>query len=298
MRVAILSIIVGAFIISALVSRAGASDLQILYPLYSYPNWYDPANYIWDDVAAAAHTVPITAIINPNNGPDGGAPNDDYVHGMADLAAGGVTMIGYVHTSYGNTTARPLADIEKDIDLYSADYSGVSGIFLDEVSSDPALISYYKQIYDYIHAKPNLTKVFANPGTNTPEGYVTQTAETTVIFENTGGWSSYVPDSYVATDPKSKFASLMLNVPTVQQMKSSIDLAVARNVGFVFVTDDITPNPFDTLPSYWNAEVAYIASVPEPSAAALGGVGALLLIRRRCVGLPSAGEGGTLWLTP
>jgi hypothetical protein len=271
--------LLAAFLLAVASARAG--DLQILFPLYSYPNWYQPASYIWDDVAAAASTVPITAIINPNNGPDGGAPNSDYVHGMGDLAAGGVTMIGYVYTSYGNTTLRPLADIKTDIDLYDQFYTGVSGIFLDEVSSDSADVAYYQAIYDYIQAKPNLTKVFANPGTNTDEGYISgPAADTTVIFENTSGWSGYVPDSYVVNYSNQKFAGLFLNIPTVAGMEAAVDLAVERNIGYVFATNDTTPNPFNSLPSYWADEVAYVASVPEPSALAFCAVGALLALRR------------------
>ena len=49
-------------------------------------------------------------------------------------------------------------------------------------------------------------------------------------------------------------------------------------------TDDTTPNPYDTLPSYWKEEVNYVASVPEPGVGALvalGGVITLVAMRRR-----------------
>lgn len=102
-----------------LAMTAEAGDLSILLPLYSYPNWYDgPSAYLWDDVAATGSSVPITAIINVNNGPGGGGPNSDFLRGLADLRAGGVSMIGYVFTKYGDTSARPLAEIKADIDLW------------------------------------------------------------------------------------------------------------------------------------------------------------------------------------
>mgnify|MGYP001357080129 CR=1 FL=1 len=63
------------------VCSATAVDVRILIPLYSYPQWYAPAIYSWDDVARAAAEVPVTAVINPANGPGPGFPNSDYTHG-------------------------------------------------------------------------------------------------------------------------------------------------------------------------------------------------------------------------
>ncbi len=48
-----------------------SSPLNILLPLYIYPTWWDATTYLWDDVAAANSIAPITAIINPHNGPNG-----------------------------------------------------------------------------------------------------------------------------------------------------------------------------------------------------------------------------------
>lgn len=279
-------LIISLLLFSAGIASARAGNLKILYPLYAYPNWYDgAAAYIWDDIAAANATVSITAIINPNSGPNGGPPNTDFQHGMNDLKTAGVTMIGYVHTSYG---ARALADVEAEIDIYDQSFSsyGLSGIFLDEASNDPAKLSYYQTLYNYIHAKPHLTSVITNPGTQIPEAFVkAPTSDSTAIFEDTNGWMTYKPDAYVANYPRLRFAAVMLNIPTAAQMRSAVDLAAQRNVGYVFVTDDTTPNPYDTLPSYWKEEVNYVASVPEPDVGALltlsGGVIALLFVTQR-----------------
>lgn len=37
-------------------------------------------------------------------------------------------------------------------------------------------------------------------------------------------------------------------------MRAAIDLAIQRNIGFVYLTDDVLPNPWDTLPSFWQDE--------------------------------------------
>ena len=54
-----------------LIKGIPAFGMEMLYPLYSYPNLYSPGSYIWDDVADANQRIDITAIINHNNGPGG-----------------------------------------------------------------------------------------------------------------------------------------------------------------------------------------------------------------------------------
>ena len=252
--------VLGAAMVSASAVQAG--DMRVLYPLYSYPDWYSPSTYLWPDVAAAAGTVPVTAIINPSDGP-GGAPNDDYVHGMNDLRAGGVTMIGYVYTGYGT---RDLAAVEQDVDTYAQQFVpyGLAGIFVDEASNLTGTLGYYAALCAYIKAKPGLSVVITNPGTNIPEAFVSQpTSDTTVIFEDTAtAWPTYPEDSYVPNHPSRSFAAIIHGATTAAQMEAAIDLAAQRNVGYVFVTDasSSSPNPYASLPGYWTAEVHYIAT--------------------------------------
>jgi hypothetical protein len=234
--------------------------LQMLIPLYSYPNWYNPADYIWDDVAAANSQVSITAIINPNNGPGSCPPNDDYLHGLSDLRNAGVMIVGYVYTSYG---ARPLEDAKADVDLYDQCFA-IDGIFFDETASDVVYLTYYKELYDYVKMKSNLYKVILNPGTHIDEGYISQPAsDIAVISEGYScDWPPYQPDSYVTdgTYPADRFAVLIHSVPSVSIMQAHIKLAIARNIGYVYVTDDGPPNPWDSLPSFWQAEISYLQS--------------------------------------
>jgi hypothetical protein len=44
-------------------------------------------------------------------------------------------------------------------------------------------------------------------------------------------------------------------------MEQSIRRAAQWKVGYVFVTDDVGPNPYDRLPSYWDAEVEAVRRV-------------------------------------
>lgn len=235
-----------------------SQPFSILIPLYNYPTWWDTATYLWDDVAAAQSRAPITAIINPNSGPDGGPPNSDYVQGLNTLRTAGVKMLGYVSTNYGN---RDLNLVKAEIDLYAIHYN-INGIFLDETASGVDKLNYYTTLYEYIKSKSGLTQVVLNPGTQIAESYLSQPAgDTAVIFENGSGWPGYVPDSYVQNYPTNRFAMLAYSVPTATTMRSYVDLARARNIGYVYVTNDGGANPWDTLPSYWNALVDYVAQL-------------------------------------
>ncbi|MCG3148080.1 MAG: hypothetical protein PCFJNLEI_01522 [Verrucomicrobiae bacterium] len=243
-----------------LAATASAADVRLLVPLYSYPSWYNPATYLWDDVAQAARQVPVTAIINPNNGPNGGPPNSDYVAGLAELRTNGVTILGYVYTSYGG---RDTNLVKADIDLYDQHYN-IDGIFLDEVAAGTDKLTYYGQLYDYIKSRPHLRHVVTNPGTHMDEAYLSRPAtDTSVIFENDTGWNTYVPSAYVSAYDSRRFAMLVYSVGTAGAMRSNIARAVHRNLAYVYVTNDGGANPWDSLPAYWPEEIAYVRSLRE-----------------------------------
>ena len=52
-------------------------------------------------------------------------------------------------------------------------------------------------------------------------------------------------------------------------MLAHVALAADRNVGYLYITNDILTNPWDTLPQYWNAEVSAVSVIPEPSSGLL-----------------------------
>lgn len=240
--------------------------IRILLPWYNYPNHYDPSNYLWDDVAAAAGAAPLLVIINPNSGPGGGPPNADYQVGLAALTDAAIPMLGYVSTNYGQ---RALADVKADVDLY-AQHFPVQGIFVDETASGPAQLAYYGELYDYIRSKPALGQVVINPGTHINEQYISRPAgDVAVIFEDTAAnWSGYAPDGYVAGYPARRFAMLAHTTAGANAMRQVVDLALARNVGYIYVTNDGGGNPWDTLPSYWETLLGYVASKNGPAATA------------------------------
>ncbi len=266
-------------ILLVILSPLNSHAAEILLPLYSYPSHWSAATYLWDDVAAGASQVPITAIINPDSGPGNGPPNADYQVGLNTLRNAGVTMLGYVATGYGN---RNSAAVKADIDIYDTQFN-IDGIFLDEASSgypNAGAAGYYEDLYTYIHGKANLDSVVINPGTQTNETFFTRPAtDISVIFESNTGWPSYTADPYLSSYGENNFSALMYQVPDATTMRSYIDLAVSRNVGYLYVTDDGSDgNPWDSLPSYWQEELNYLETlntVPVPAALPLFASGLL-----------------------
>ncbi len=245
--------------------ETATAQTKILIPLYSYPTWYNPEAYTWPKIAAAASQVPITAIINPNNGPNNGPPNRDYARGIQDLKQGGVTILGYVATNYGK---RDISQVKADIDIYAKHFH-LDGIFLDEAASGADKLNYYQEIYKHIKTQPQLKMVVLNQGTQTDQGYLTRPAgDNLVIFENySTAWNQYQPQTYVKNYESGHFSCLIHTVPDVATMKQHINQAVARNIQYIYITDDSPDNPdkdpWNSLPSYWQEEVNHIRSLNQ-----------------------------------
>jgi hypothetical protein len=232
--------------------------LKVLIPLYIYP---DPNDDDWDKVAAANSRVPITAIVNPNNGPGGCPPDPNYEEGIRKLREADVTVLGYVFTKYGQ---RPFVEVKADVELYNQCFN-INGIFFDEVNSGDGKCGYYRELCLYTKSLPNLHTAFLNPGVWPDECYFSQTGcDTVVIFENDGRvWPTTTSPGYADDYSPEHSAMLAHTIPGTYTMRSMIDLALARDIGYVYVTDDTLPNPYDSLPWYWQDEIDYIASIND-----------------------------------
>ncbi len=234
------------------------ADLTAIVPAYFYPTNNSP----WDDLNTAAARIPVTAIMNPFNGP-GNNLDSNYVSAVDDLRAAGGKVIGYVRTNY---TAEPAATVKANIDKY-VNWYNIDGIFFDEMSNSGAQsnLDYYQDIYDYAKAIDPAWEVMGNPGINTVESYLTRpAADSLLVFESQG--SSYpgnTPSSWNFNHDPSAIGHLVHTTPTEADMLAYLDLAVSRNAGQVYITDDVLGNPWDTLPSYWEAEVTRIEAIND-----------------------------------
>jgi hypothetical protein len=214
----------------------------------------------------AAERVPLIAIMNPNSGP-GTARNTQYVAAIKNLRTAGGRVIGYVSTSYAKRSAEV---VKAEVEHYCSWYE-VDGIFLDEFTNDSNAnhLTYYAELYQYIKTKGTNLLVIGNPGTNTREAYLTRScADALVTFENGAGYSNYVADGWVTKYPARRLCHLVYAVPSATTMSNFVNLAVARNSGWIYVTSDGGANPWDTLPLYWTNEVNYIRALNNSAPAA------------------------------
>jgi hypothetical protein len=255
-------VMVIAVALMAFVTPAASSTdaLGFLVPAYFYPS--GAGNGFWDELNAAAARVPLVAIMNPNSGP-GSSVDSNYRRVTAALRSAGGRVIGYIHTSY---TARPLDAVKSEVDRYLSFYT-IDGFFVDEMDNRnlAASYAYYADLYQFIKSKNAGYIVVGNPGTTTQEEYLARPcADTLVTFEHHTGYDTYVPDRWVTNYPATAFGHLAYAVSSSATMTNYIQLAQARNAGFIFVTDDVLPNPWDTLPPYWDKEVSLLQELNRP----------------------------------
>jgi hypothetical protein len=232
----------GAVAVSFVPTSYARSTQKMFIPAYFYPGSF------WTQAKADAPTVGFM-VMNPASGP-GTSQNSDYVTAVNSARAAGIKVIGYVHTSYG---ARDAATVKSEVDAFKLWYH-VDGIFLDETASDAALIPYYQDVANYIRATSG-TYVALNPGVIPAEGYM-NVGDTVAVFEGTyNTYKNWVKPSWASKYPTSKFTHLIHATSGSSAMKNAIKWSKQRRAGNVYVTNDVLPNPWDILPSYWSSEL-------------------------------------------
>jgi Spherulation-specific family 4 len=280
---------IASMLITSFTASPAQASLGALVPAYFSPGT-GGANNVgdgWTQMADAAHVINLTAIFNPNNGPvPGPDPNPDYVNAITALESAGGHVVAYVPTAFGT---RPLSAVEADIQTYLAQYGGlIGGFFIDQMTTGTSGLSYYHSLYTYIKALGSSLQDIGNPGSITDSGYLapaTRAADTLVTFENyASNYPAYTPPPWAFQYPSSAFGNILHTQPSVAGMLADVALARGNHVGDFFETDLSLPNPYQQLPSYWDQEVAALAT-PEPgSLTALGLAGvvgvALLAVNR------------------
>ena len=224
-------------------ARSSTRSTGVLIPLYTHPT-----DGSWSEVVRvhASHPlVPMIAVINPSNGP-GGSQNPEYVTGIMNLQNAGVTTLGYVYTNYGE---RSKSSVESEVSAYKRWYS-VNGIMIDEMSNTQGFESYYSALNGHVKTL-GMTHTVGNPGTVVPASFI-GTLDCLVIYENSGLPPISELQKYRGhAAPNSAYISY--GVPTLD---TAFEIASAAYVRWLYITDACLPNPYDTLPSYFSAEVA------------------------------------------
>ena len=251
-------VFLGGLLTTAVVVLASSDACGLTEPqTIAVPSYFAPGP-LWAQMEGALPTVS-TAVVNPASGP-GAAVDAAYADQIRRSRAAGLSVLGYVHTQYG---ARDPNAVKSDIDRYYEWY-GVDGIFLDEASTSCGLaVSYYAPLRDHVKTKGGRAVTVVNPGVQTEECYM-DAADKVVNFEGT--YDAYNTDysapAWVERYPSTRFWHLIHSAPTARKMDRAVRLSKGRNAGWVYVTPDVMPNPWDVLPSgsYWKGELSAVRS--------------------------------------
>jgi hypothetical protein len=223
---------------------------KLLVPAYFYPD--GPGLAYWKQLMATASTASTIAIANPDSGP-GKQIDPAYTSVIQQAQAAKIKVIGYVSTSYAKRTA---ADIKADVDKWVQFYPTVQGIFFDEQVSSADKVAFYLDLKTYTLSKIPQAFVVTNPGVQCAEEYFSNNvADTICVIESSASLHKYVVPKWAAKYPADKFYGLAYGIHTPAEMQACLKAAAQKRMGYVFVTNDVLNNPWDTLPHYWQAEV-------------------------------------------
>ena len=255
-----LAIDVAAVVQMSAGAEPAAPQARLLVPAYFYPAGKGSGE--WDKLLAAAGEVQIVAIVNPASGP--GRRVDPNYAAIFERAAKvkNLTLIGYVTTSYAR---RPAAEVNAEVVRWLEFYPGLQGIFFDEQASGREHVAYQAELYEHVRTARKLKLVITNPGTTCAEGFVSQPAADDVcLFEGPKPFDAAPLPDWAAGYQAERCAALSYQIESATVMQKLITAAGERRIGYCYVTDAAGNNPWNRLPSYWEAEVK---AVKQSSAA-------------------------------
>ena len=214
-------------------------------PAYEYPG-----GPFWDAVPA----LPPGSIVvfDPADGP-GDALDPTYVTAVAGLRSAGIEVFGYVTAGYGKRNSEEMiGEVERHEQWY-----GPAGIFLDQ--TPPAATADRAIVAAIEHVRAKRLRLAINPGQPDIDPEDAQVADHVVNFE--GPLAAYRRARFpvwTADLPPERLWHLVHGVGDVPSLRAVLTDAVRHRAGVVFVTDATMPNPWGTLPAYWEDELRLV----------------------------------------
>jgi len=233
--------------------------LEVLVPIY-----IDPAqdSTPWNQVLATAQTVPTTVVVNPVIGDIEGCQENTFKTMLGKLQTNKIDTVGYIPTGY---TATPTALVKERIDRFK-NCVGIDGVFFDEIKvSNQAEADYYTNICDYAKKAFGEGKFVVNAGTNIQIPITNEFCNIALIYEfYDDNWKDFAVFGYQGANTDAATSIMIHTTNTVAAMRKSVDLAYARKIDYVFVTNETVPNPWLNLGNYWTDFMNYIAQKNAP----------------------------------
>jgi hypothetical protein len=221
----------------------------VYVPLYVYPSGAGMRDYETVVRAKLAHPgVPIVVAINPSSGA-GDAVDANYERASGMLRGAGITVLGYVYTSWGR---RSIGEAASEIRRYALWYRA-DGVMIDEFSTDIQMAGYYRKLRQYAMSL-GMTFVMGNPGTDIPPQYV-GTVDNFIIYENAGLPDSKRLGGWHKGHGKENWSCCSYGVSALDEKTIR---GTSKHVGLMYVTDDGLPNPYDSLSSHLEKMMAVL----------------------------------------
>ncbi len=219
----------------------------LLLPFYIYPT----ATAIQPLLDAKSNypNVPLRVIMNPNSGP-GSSKNTDYVNAIATLQQAGISILGYVHTNYGN---RNKTTVKNEINKWNNWYKP-DGIFLDEMGLKHA---YYQEITAYAKGL-GIQYVVGNPGTNIDVS-AGNDVDSLVLYED-----SSLPTLSTFQNWYNVYSPYHMGFLAyeITPMPNTFISQASQYFGWIYITDDgADGNPWDELATYFSSFVALLETL-------------------------------------
>lgn len=257
-------------------AHAVAPTQSVFIPLYKYPQRWTGGDLVyWNAVVAAGGQKVPFVVVNPQSGP-GAAVDSNYTGQTADLDAAGVKYIGYIKHNRQN---RDIQDVVDEIEKWYQFYPGIQGILFDETeaNSSPDQACYIANIYNYMKVKHPGSLVAHNPGTRMRNDRLVPYGDLFIVAEAKA--DDYVADPYFnldhptalpfEKDPNNanKIWHIVHTSSGPAQQDQVLALAKQRNAGWVFVTSDADPNPYDSFPTQFDEFVNKTSALPQTTVA-------------------------------
>jgi len=222
------------------------TEQTMIVPLYVDPNLGN-GKETWKKTCSILHGGSVVA--DPFNGP-GPEFNQNYDDVIRYCLDHGVGVLGNVNTNYGITD---LNSIMTDIDHWLAWYPELSGIFVNQMGTDPSTKDYYQAIHDRVKTSDG-RRVVGDPGTASEEsGWHKQVADIVIIYEGEGAGFDTTP-SWTKTTDTDRLGVLLYGVPTGAEMQDLVDKSRTENIGSIYVTQGTQGNQWNGIPDYFKEE--------------------------------------------